>query len=110
MFLIQGDSGGPLVFIADGVATVLGVVSYGRGCGRPGFYGVYTQVFHFVQWINTILSVRKAINPEILSDSPILKTLFFSRTFVRRPFVELDGEVEFRVLDLNKPKKSKPCR
>lgn len=35
-----GDSGGP--FIVNG--RLAGVVSYGTGCGRPGFPGVYTRV------------------------------------------------------------------
>ncbi|ARQ67841.1 S1 family peptidase [Streptomyces marincola] len=36
----QRDSGGPLV--VDGV--LIGVVAWGNGCARPGYYGVYTEL------------------------------------------------------------------
>jgi len=49
----QGDSGGPLV-VKDKTTqmfSVVGVVSYGYGCGRRGMPGVYTRVNYFLSWI-----------------------------------------------------------
>ena len=41
----QGDSGGPLLVSDDeGRQVVAGVVSWGYGCARPGYYGVYAKV------------------------------------------------------------------
>ncbi|KAH8265639.1 hypothetical protein KR038_005383, partial [Drosophila bunnanda] len=43
----NGDSGGPLV--VDGVQV--GIVSWGVGCGREGFPGVYTSVNSHIAWV-----------------------------------------------------------
>ena len=49
----SGDSGGPLVcpLAEDGSLVLTGVTSWGQGCGRPGKPGVYTEVAHFIGWI-----------------------------------------------------------
>jgi secreted trypsin-like serine protease len=43
----QGDSGGPMVKTANGVVREVGIVSYGNGCARAGFPGVYGEVQSF---------------------------------------------------------------
>ncbi|KAL6031518.1 hypothetical protein STEG23_005896, partial [Scotinomys teguina] len=40
----QGDSGGPLVCEFNETWVQVGIVSWGIGCGRKGFPGVYTEV------------------------------------------------------------------
>lgn len=51
----QGDSGGPLLQEVDGVFLQVGIVSFGRGCGRKEFPGIYTKVDNFVEWIKSVL-------------------------------------------------------
>ncbi|TMW52916.1 hypothetical protein DOY81_001949 [Sarcophaga bullata] len=43
----QGDSGGPLVVQGE----LVGIVSWGNGCARNGFPGVYSSVSYHMQWI-----------------------------------------------------------
>jgi secreted trypsin-like serine protease len=52
----QGDSGGPLV-VDDGNDwyKVAGVVSFGVGCGSPGFPGAYARVSYFNAWLKDYL-------------------------------------------------------
>ena len=47
----QGDSGGPLTVSVNGVRKLAGVVSWGNGCARAQFPGLYARVSSFVTYI-----------------------------------------------------------
>jgi len=47
----QGDSGGPLACEVDGVRKLVGVTSWGIGCGDRKSPGVYAKVTKFYDWI-----------------------------------------------------------
>jgi trypsin len=55
----QGDSGGPLIGLDENKEwTLAGVVSWGRGCARPDYYGVYSKVNKELDWINKTIEAN----------------------------------------------------
>lgn len=52
---LQGDYGGPLV---DETAQLVGIASWGVGCGSPGYPGVYANLYNAVvnNWIRSKLT------------------------------------------------------
>lgn len=47
----QGDSGGPLVCMKDNRMTLVGIISWGIGCGQKDVPGIYTKVTNYLDWI-----------------------------------------------------------
>merc|ERR1712061_130635 len=49
----QGDSGGPMIWRNDDnhPFTQIGIVSWGQGCARKGYPGVYTRLGRYIDWI-----------------------------------------------------------
>ena len=69
-----GDSGGPFfVQTGDDQFAQVGIVSWGRGCGRRRQYGVYTRLSYFSEFIQDNLPPpRHEERPHPLSPPPPL--------------------------------------
>ncbi|KAM6965463.1 tissue-type plasminogen activator [Aplochiton taeniatus] len=55
----KGDSGGPLVCPKDGRMILMGVISWGDGCGKRDVPGVYTRVSRYTDWISSKMQANK---------------------------------------------------
>lgn len=49
----QYDSGGPLYYTLNGRVNIVGIISFGTGCGG-GYPSVNTRVTSFIQWIQQV--------------------------------------------------------
>uniref|UniRef100_A0A672I742 trypsin n=1 Tax=Salarias fasciatus TaxID=181472 RepID=A0A672I742_SALFA len=56
----QGDSGGPLVCQGEDRWYLVGITSWGSGCGRRDKPGVYTKVSSVLPWIYSTMQVRSS--------------------------------------------------
>ncbi|XP_044277414.1 transmembrane protease serine 12-like [Varanus komodoensis] len=59
----QGDSGGPLMCYFPHTARfyLIGVTSFGYGCGRPRYPGIYVHIAHYRSWIDEHLVAKTTI-------------------------------------------------
>ncbi|XP_076137881.1 transmembrane protease serine 2-like [Alosa pseudoharengus] len=54
----EGDEGGPLVTEKESLWWLVGVTSWGQGCGRVNKPGVYGNVAYFLDWIYAEMKVK----------------------------------------------------
>ena len=66
----QGDSGGPMVYNDSGQWRLVGVVSFGVGCGLPDYPGVYARVTRYIDWIIPLVATDLAYVPVALYVPP----------------------------------------
>ena len=52
MKVFSHNFSGPLTYDDQGRAVVVGVVSWGEGCGWTNYPGVYSRVTEVLPWIN----------------------------------------------------------
>ncbi|XP_077009596.1 vitamin K-dependent protein C [Tamandua tetradactyla] len=59
----EGDSGGPMVASFRGTWFLVGLVSWGEGCGNPHNFGIYTKVSRYLDWIHSHIKAEEP-NPK----------------------------------------------
>lgn len=57
----KGDSGGPLI-LTYGEPVLVGIVSWGKGCARPGEPGYYVRVDQYRNWITRAMAESRSAN------------------------------------------------
>uniref|UniRef100_A0A4W5LVF5 Coagulation factor VIIi n=1 Tax=Hucho hucho TaxID=62062 RepID=A0A4W5LVF5_9TELE len=58
----RGDDGSPLVTYYGNTHFLMGVVGWGKGCPKQGYYGVYTTVANYLDWAEEVMNAPSVTN------------------------------------------------
>lgn len=72
----QGDSGGPIVIRNGNSHVLVGVVSWGYGCGDARYPGVYARVSSAMEWIESVVCDSWNSNADFCDSSPVASPTF----------------------------------
>ena len=89
----EGDSGGPSMYYSNEYNQwmIVGITSYGRGCGESIHAGIYTRVSMYFDWITSITGINDIViaGKDITTTTPqnsghnlIMSNLFFIVIFL----------------------------
>jgi len=116
----QGDSGGPLLWIqnqnTDATMTeqlpnplhsvlLIGVVSWGQGCARPGVPGVYARVSAAAEWIQSQICVASTNTSQLDDDQGICQTTKIPLPVTLSLLIQYDeqaGPVSWGLFDIDR--------
>ncbi|XP_072514094.1 coagulation factor X [Salminus brasiliensis] len=90
----RGDDGSPLVTQYGETTYLTGIVSWGKGCSQPGFYGIYTKVSSFLDWIqqgmstptDQIVTLSKSLNASVTAAPPLEQVIKLAMFCVLKSF------------------------
>jgi hypothetical protein len=59
-----------MMFTSSKQWVLAGLTSFGYGCAKPGYSGIYTRVIVYLDWINTVINnTNNSIYPDSLTSN-----------------------------------------
>ena len=71
----QGDSGGPLMSYINNKWVLAGATSYGVGCGKAGYGGMYTRVSSYIPFITNVMNGFGGIPASSISETATIMSV-----------------------------------